>query len=221
MNNKHSSHSEDKKNAKKVLIIFFVLLLIIFSSIFFITNFNKKKNNEKPQTDNSSESSSNIGTLGTEPDPFPDAEPIVVNNDEVPNQLGDYNILGTLVIDKINLKQYILDSSDEETLNSALSLSATKFYGPSGLNNPGNFCIAGHNYKNIFGYLNKLNVDDTFYIVDKLTSRKVTYKIYNKYTVYPDDLDCLDQATNDEREVTLITCTPGKLTRLIIKAKEI
>lgn len=217
MNNKRSRHLDNNQSgSKKVIKIFFIilfLLLIICLIIFSITHFSKKDKKENTPTENTS----NLVSYGKEPDPFENAEPIVVNNDEVPNQLGGFNILGTLVIDKINLKQYILDDSSDE----ALSLAATKFYGPNGLNNPGNFCIAGHNYKNIFGYLNSLNTNDTFYIVGKANSQKVTYKIYDKYTVYPDDLDCLNQETNDKREVTLITCTPGKLTRLVIKAKEI
>jgi len=89
------------------------------------------------------------------------------------------------------------------------------------LNEVGNFCITGHNYKDIFARARELEKEDTFYIIDKATKTKVNYKIYDKYTVEPTDLNCLNQETKGKKEVTLITCNPGGLTRLILKAQEI
>ena len=66
-----------------------------------------------------------------------------------------------------------------------------------------------------------MEIGDLFYIIDKETNSKVYYKIYDKYTCNPDDLSCLEQNEDGKREVTLITCNPGGLTRLICKAREV
>lgn len=192
-----AKHSSNSSILKKLIVLFFIVLLIC-SILFFINKFNKKNKNQKETNTNKSSSISTVDTI------------------DIPDQIGSYNVVGKIIIDKIKIEQYILDTEDL----ASLELGTRKKYGPN-LNEPGNFCISGHNYTEIFGLLPNLQIDDTFDIIDKEKSRKVTYKIYDKYTVYPEDLDCLNQNTNDKREVTLITCTPGNLTRLIIKAKEI
>lgn len=198
MKKKHSKHS---KHSNFVFLVITLFILLIIATIFFI----KFKSNKKEQ--NAVLSNNNITETKTEE---------TIDADNMPDKIGNYNVLGKIVIDKLEIEQYILDESNMESLE----LGVTKFYGPN-LNEPGNFCIEGHNYQNIFGHLMNIEKEDTFYIIDKANSNKVTYKIYDKYTVYPDNLDSLNQETNDKREVTLITCTPGNLTRLIIKAREI
>lgn len=131
--------------------------------------------------------------------------PTILNID-MPDKMGDYNVIGQLVIEKIDLKKYILNKTTKDSLN----LSVTKLYGPS-VNGEGNLCVIGHNSKGLFIKLKKLEINDTFYIVDKENCEKVTYQIYDKYTVNPTDLNCLNQRTNDEREVTLITCNPRRV----------
>lgn len=138
-----------------------------------------------------------------------------VDNQEnnMPNKLGDYKVLGKLVISKINVEKYILEKTNE----SSLKLGVTKLYGPS-INEVGNFCIAGHNSEDTFIKLNTLEKEDTFYIEDT-KGKKVTYKVYDKFSVEPDDLNCLMQ-NEKGKEVTLITCETGATKRLVIKAKE-
>lgn len=131
----------------------------------------------------------------------------------MPNKLGDYKVLGKLVISKINVEKYILEKTNENSLK----LGVTKLYGPS-INQTGNFCIAGHNYEDTFIKLNSLEKDDTFNIEDT-KGNKVTYIVYDKYSVEPDDLNCLMQ-NEKGKEVTLITCETGATKRLVIKAKE-
>ena len=192
---KHTAKKENKKlKGKKVRIfsLLLIIILVIFGINFmreadFIEGITKEKNS--PET-------------------------VDINN--IPDKMGEYKVLGVIVIDKLGLQKNIL----EETTDSSLNLSVTKFYGPN-LNEIGNFCITGHNYKDIFECANDLELDDTFYVVDKANREKVTYKIYNKYTVNPTELDCLNQETEGKREVTLITCNPGGITRLIVKAREI
>ena len=194
---------KQKRKSGKKKIWFFIVIIIILTGItvFFwdnkeiveniITNVEENKVTEE---DNSSE---------------------IVDID-IPDTMGDYSVIGKLVIDKLGVEKNILD----KTTDSSLKLSVTKFYGPNA-NEVGNFCISGHNYKDTFAYLGRLENGDTFYVVDKLNYEKVTYKVYDKFTVNPTELDCIDQETEGKREVTLITCNPGGLTRLIIKASEI
>lgn len=132
---------------------------------------------------------------------------------EIPDKMEDYDVLGIIVIDKIGIQKNILSKTTDDSLN----VSVTKFYGPN-LNEQGNFCITGHNYKETFADLVKLKIGDTFYIIDKANSQKITYKIYDMYTVNPSQLDCLNQETNGKKEVTLITCNPRRTNKIYYKS---
>ena len=48
----------------------------------------------------------------------------------------------------------------------------------------------------------------------------VTYVLYDKYTVDPTDVSCLNPESNGKREVTLITCTYDGSARVISKFRE-
>lgn len=125
-----------------------------------------------------------------------------------------YNVSAKLVIPKIDLETYVLEDYNIE----ALKVSVTKFWG----NNPndiGNFCIAGHNYKE-FKNITKLNIGDIFTLTDNYNGI-IHYEIYDIYKVLPNQTECLSQKTNGRKEVTLITCTSNSKKRIIVKAKEI
>ena len=64
-----------------------------------------------------------------------------------------------------------------------------------------------------------IDVGDLIDIYD-ISGNKVNYIIYDKYETSSNDLSCLNQETNNKREITLITCNTLKNTRHIIKAKE-
>ena len=66
-----------------------------------------------------------------------------------------------------------------------------------------------------------MDIGDEFYIIIKDTKERIDYQIYDMYSCEPENLSCLDQNQDGKREVTLITCNPGGLTRLICKAREI
>lgn len=202
-----------KKNSNKVKITLGIIFLIIILIAIIIFKFNifKQNNNATPQESNTSEQENTIQVKLEEDEPKTDE---IVSVSDMPNKMGSYTVEGKIVIDKINVEKYILD---RPTVNS-LNLAVTKFAGPE-INDVGNYCITGHNYKNIFRELRKLNVGDEFYLVGK-DGRKVTYVIYDKFTINPEDESCLNQETEGKREVTLITCSPGAITRLILKAEE-
>ncbi len=144
-------------------------------------------------------------------------EEVVADEEETPKMIETiegYNVLGKIIIEDLNIEQYILDSIEDEALENGVG----KLYGGD-LNDYGNFCIAGHNYEEVFQKLEELEEGDTFYILDK-NLEKTYYEIKEIDSVEPDDLTCLLQ--NEELiEMTLITCENASTTRLVIKAEMI
>lgn len=134
-----------------------------------------------------------------------------------------YATIGTITIPKINVTYPIIDGptdSTEET-EDLLKISPTRFWGPE-LNEVGNFCVVGHNYRNtrFFSKVPTLENGDIIEIID-LSGRKIQYKVYNKYQVDPTDVSCTSQLTNGKKEITLITCTDDSKQRVVVKAREV
>ena len=134
--------------------------------------------------------------------------------EKMPKKYEGYDVLGKIVIEKINLDTYILDSVD----NKAMDKAPVKLYGKT-LNQEGNFCIAGHNYDEIFARLVELEVGDEFYIED-VEGIIQDYKISEILDVDPTDLTPL-MPVDEKIQVTLITCREGATERLVIKAERI
>lgn len=135
----------------------------------------------------------------------------------MPSNLKGHKVIGKLEIPKINLTTYIL----EETTDDTLKVSVTKLEGPK-INEVGNFCIIGHNYFNsrMFFKLNKVENGDEITLTDTF-NESVKYKVYEVKEVLPNEVEVLNQNTQEEKEVTLITCTFGAVKRLVVKAIEI
>lgn len=126
----------------------------------------------------------------------------------------------TKSIAKIQIEKLDLDLSVLSEWNyKALEISVCKFIGPEP-NEPGNFVIIGHNYKNgaHFGRLSLLDNGDLIDLTD-LSGRKKTYEVYEKLTIESDEIDKL--STNETYSVTLVTCTSKGKLRLVIKCKEV
>ena len=131
----------------------------------------------------------------------------------LPSKMGNYEVVGQLVIDKIGVKRNILAICDDP----ALDLSIAKLYGPE-VNEPGNFCVCGHR-ETMFKTLDTLKKGDTLYMINKKTKTKVNYEVYKVYECSPYDLSCLEQNEDGKREVTIITCTPSGAKRVVCKAR--
>lgn len=135
-------------------------------------------------------------------------------------QINNFNsepfVIGLIKIDKIDIIYPILSTTNEDLLK----ISPCRFYGPMP-NQIGNLCIAGHNYasQKHFGKISSLNINDTVQIYD-LNGNIVEYIIYNKIETDANDMSCINQDTNNSRQITLVTCNTLKGTRIIIKAKE-
>ncbi len=134
------------------------------------------------------------------------------NNKNIPK-----DIIGILEIPKINLKVAIQEGTDEETLNYAVGHFKESVM-PGEI---GNFAVAGHRnytYNKFFSNLDKLEGGDKI----KMTTKDdiYTYTVSSLEVVTPDKVEVLN-SKNNEKNITLITCTPKYLGthRLIIKGK--
>lgn len=126
-----------------------------------------------------------------------------------------YYTIGVINIPSINVNYPILSTYTDELLK----IAPCRFHGPNP-NEVGNLCIAGHNYKNskFFSKVPNLQLGDKIEITD-LSGRMLTYTVYDKFIVNPDELECTSQLTNGNKEITLITCTNDNKQRYIIKAR--
>ncbi len=128
-----------------------------------------------------------------------------------------YRVAGQIHIPKIDVNYPIV----YETSDEYLKIAPTKLFGPD-INQPGNVCIVGHNYKNeqFFSRLSELENNDKINLLDN-KGKRVSYLVYDKYEVSETDLSCTNQNTNGEIEATLITCTKKKDKRLVVKCRTI
>ena len=128
------------------------------------------------------------------------------------SESGDtYSTDAILNIPHLGISYPVLD----KTTNELLKISLSKFYGPDP-NEIGNY----YRNKKMFGRLSEIQNGETVELTD-LTGRTITYEVYDKYVVNPDDTACTSQLTGRNREVTLITCTNYGTQRLVVKAREV
>lgn len=126
-----------------------------------------------------------------------------------------FGVLGTMEIPATNFKYPILEKVTKKSIETAVAF----LYG-SGVNEPGNTVIIGHNYRNglFFSNNKKLNIGDKIYVTDN-NGNKLTYTIYNKFEATPEDTSFYQRDTAGKPEITLSTCTDDSSARLIILAK--
>ena len=133
------------------------------------------------------------------------------------NTSNNMFVIGIIEIPSIDLNYPILSEITDDNLK----IAPCKFYG-SMPNQTGNLCIAAHNYRNhiFFSRLNELKLNDIINIYDS-KGYKISYSIYDKYIADSSHLECTNQDTNSEKEITLVTCNkPDNSKRIIVKAKE-
>lgn len=194
------------RKKSKIIIINLFLISIVFIILVFVL-FDIYKENKIGK--------SNYNVQGVSTNLNKNEEKKYVKEDVLLEYKG-YKVISKLEIPKIDLETYVLEKYLEETLN----VSVVKFYGANP-NEIGNFCIAGHNFKNknMFRNLKNLSIGDNLFIIDNKKGR-VEYEIFDIYIVNPKDVACLSQETKGEKQVTLITCTNDSKERIIVKARE-
>ena len=134
-----------------------------------------------------------------------------------------YTSLATVTIPSIGVKYPVLLPAEQttESIEALLKVSTCKFWGPE-VNEVGNFCIVGHNYRNTKFFSKVPNLSNGEIIqLTGVDGTTVNYAVYDKYTVDPQDVSCTSQLTGGRKEVTLITCTDDSSLRWIVKAREV
>lgn len=134
-----------------------------------------------------------------------------------------YKKIAVINIPKINVNYAVLqgETGSLEETEDLLKSSPVKYHGYEP-NEVGNFCIVGHNYRNtkFFSKVPTLVVGDIIELTD-LTGRTITYEVYDKHTVVPENTSDTTQLTGGRKEVTLITCTDDSKLRVIVKCKQV
>ncbi len=221
----------DNKKSKifGIVLIVIIVIAVISLGVFGYTTLHKK--NKKTDTNNQTEQKSvNKELGGSSAKSSGKVENAVIptlqstSKTKEKKYLEDYEIIGKLEIPKTGLKTDVL----EETTKRSLEIAVTKIYTTSGLNQPGNTVIYGHNYRNssFFSKNDELEIGDKVYITD-MDGNKITYEIYDKFETTSTDTSFYTRSaemTEGKCEVTLSTCTDDASStdrRLILLAKEI
>ena len=192
--------------------IYIVLVLIIVICLEIINVF------QKSTTDYDEETYSKVydqyNAIEEENDEYGVSRIPEENSEE--KEVDDNLVLGTIEIPKIGVSYPVISTTTAEYLK----IAPTKLAGV-GLNEKGNCSIIGHNYENdkFFSKLGDLSKDDVVYIKEKYGMKRV-YSVTEKKEISANDVSCLEQNTNDKRQVTLITCTNVKNKRLVVKCEE-
>lgn len=190
--------NNNMKKFYNVLLIILVISAITTSLLIFI-KYKKNYDNEK-------EVSNFIKEMETEDN----------KEDSKIKTFKGFETIGIIEIPKIGIKYPIINETNDATMK----ISITKFWGPN-VNEIGNITLAGHNNRDgtMFGKTKNLIIGDIIKMKD-LNNNTINYKIFDIYSISPNDVSCVESTKENTREVTLITCTNGHKNRLIIKAQE-
>lgn len=151
----------------------------------------------------------------TDENPFDNIQDTQTTNGTKKKTYKGFGVEATMEIPKTNFKYPILEKVTKKSIETAVAF----LYG-TGINQPGNSVIIGHNYRNglFFSNNKKLTNGDKIYITDN-DGKKLTYTIYNKFETTPEDTSFYQRDTGGKPEVTLSTCTDDSKARLIIFAR--
>jgi len=193
----------------KLKIILITMLLIIGGITYFIKM--PKEQNKQEQTLNQV---ALTGALNEEEIPEDDSE--LVTSQYTASNGKEYEVIAILYIPILEIEYPVFSSTSTELLK----ISLNKYWGPNP-NRVGNFCIIGHNYNDdkFFGKLHNIQIGHFIHLTD-MTGKTVQYKVYDTYTVEPNDTSCTSQLTDGNKEITLITCKKDFKKRFIVKARE-
>ena len=233
-----------KKKAYKVYFIISIIIICILTSIYIYAEYDRNKseqvsseilnemNEELAETDTTIADDDILLVVldGTQEDYDAIEEQQVTLSDlnaqaEVKTTESgfSYKTIATINIPKINVNYPILqgETGSVEETDALIKIAPCKYHGHEP-NEVGNFCIVGHNYRNtkFFSKVPTLENGDTIELTD-LSGRTITYVVYDKYNVDPNDTKCTSQLTGGKKEVTLITCTDDSKERVVVKCKEV
>ncbi|MBT2683819.1 class D sortase [Bacillus sp. ISL-37] len=146
-----------------------------------------------------------------------EAEKLPAENKKETKQKLSAGMVGVIEIDKIGVKLPILNGASDANLDKGAGL----LEGTPAPGMPGNSAIAAHRnraYGSMFNRLDEISKGDTVTVRDK--GNTYQYEVYETLVVEPHETSVLN-GSQDEKVLTLITCTPIDTAthRLIVKAK--
>lgn len=202
---------EENKRKRKLLIIFkyqFAISIFIIVVCFAYYMYNLYTTKQKESISKQLLANFNINLLYT------DTSEYETSTIEVEESNKSSFIIGLIEIKKLKIIYPILSEYSDDLLK----IATCRFYGPMP-NEVGNMCIAAHNYNDyrFFSRIHLLENGDSINIYDALGNVQ-EYYVTNKYTIDSYDKSCLNQNTNGEKQITLITCNNVSGKRLVIKA---
>ena len=205
---------EENKKRKKLLIVFkyqfaISILIIVVCFIYYIYNLYTIK--QKETISKKLLANFNINLL------YADTSGYETSSIEVEESNNSSFIIGLIEIKKLKIIYPILSEVNDDLLK----IATCRFYGPMP-NEVGNMCIAAHNYHDyrFFSRLNLLEIGDSIYIYDQY-GNILEYHVTSKYTIDAYDNSCINQNTNGEKQITLLTCNNASGSRLVVKASAI
>lgn len=119
-------------------------------------------------------------------------------------EIEEGDLIGIIVIDKINVELPILEGATQANLKNA----AAHLTGTAPLGEAGNGAIAAHRAHKtgrLFNRLNEVTYGDQ--IIIRTDGRELTYSVHHISVVEPTDVTVLE-GSPDESIITLITCDP-------------
>jgi len=145
---------------------------------------------------------------------YNDAVAVQENSKNIVIKYEGYEVIGKLIIDKINISLPVISKYD----TTALGVSVCYYKGALP-GQDGNMVITGHNYANgaHFGKLDKLKIGDKV-VLNTPDGEKYSYTVYDIETVKPDDVASLSKYEG-QKALTLLTCTSNANRRLLVRCK--
>lgn len=127
----------------------------------------------------------------------------------------DSDILGTIIIPKININYPFFYGINEDLLK----IAPCHFLG----NLPDekdNLCIAGHNYDDdrFFSKIYTLDYEDLI-IIENNSKKKYYYFVYDKFEIDENQISFVTHSNLSNPELTLLTCNNRNNKRIVVKAK--
>lgn len=194
------------KRIKKAITLCVTIIIII---IVMVATFYILKNNEKETHINKV---TEIFTNNTIQNVVISKDTEEIIKDDLILKIDGENVLGVLNIDKINFKGLVYEGTSIATLDKGVGHFENSPYFD------GNVCLAGHNSKEIWANLNKLQNGDSIIYTSFMGIKK--YEVNNIVEISEKDWSLL--SNTDENMITLITCIKNQpFKRLCVQAKEV
>lgn len=137
-------------------------------------------------------------------------------NDTIKNILKNQKVIGIIEIKKIKITFAVVEGTDRENIRGAIG----HMKGTADIGQNGNCVLAGHRggmYGTFFKNIHKLDSGDAVVLTDE-NGNIFTYEVYDSYVVEPSDMSVVEN-TDDERQLTLISCENNGTKRLIVKCR--